>query len=279
MEDSQAMREQAVRRGVETALRFVACCLMAWAFAVGSYSFPATYSAAIALITLLSLLATYELMIRDVSPENVFCAIVAIVIMVMGSYGIWRAMQPPEPSGALMPAGEPTPAGPCPEKPGDGDLAMLFADNRVIAKGPGLAAPFTVDGCPVLKLLRKGGGLMVEATGYNWTNDVAFMVRDNLYQPFEPLLLRVYRPDRSTFVVLDRFDQEVVYVRYLNRNAVRIRGRFLCGEQPQALVRDQGIFTGGVRIAGAYLGLKRAGGGLCATVRSGDVGIAIGKAE
>jgi hypothetical protein len=279
MGDEPDARAYKVRRGLETGLRFIGCGLLAWAFAVGSYSFPATYSAAIAPVTLLSLLTTYELMIRDIEPQYALGAMAVIIATVLGGLGIWRGLQPPEPSGALQPAGEAEPASLCPERPGDNDLAMYFATDRVVAKGAGPFAPFTVDGCPVLKLLRKGAGLTVEATGYDWTNDVAFMVRDNVYTPMEPLQLRVFRPDRSTFVLLDRFDQEVVFVRYLSRNAVRIRGRFLCGEAPQALIRDQGIFTGGVRIGGVYLGLRHAGGGLCVTVHSDAVGIMIGKAE
>jgi hypothetical protein len=268
-----------VRRGLETVLRLIGCGLLVWAFAVGSYSFPATLSAAIALVTLLSLLTTYELMIRDIGPEYALGAMMAIIVAVMGCYGLWRATQPPEPSGALLPAGEPSPTTICREKPPADTLAMYFGTSRVIGRGPGPYAPFVVDGCPVLKLLRKGGGLMVRATGYDWSNDVAFMVSDNVYTPMEPLQLRVLRPDRSTFVLLDRFDQEVVYVRYLNRGAVRIRGRFLCGEGPQAVIRDAGIFTGGVRIGGAYFGLRRAGGGVCASVASDAAGLMIGKAE
>ena len=87
--------------------------------------------------------------------------------------------------------------------------------------------------------------------------------------------LRALRPDRSTFLLLDRFDKEVLYVRYLNRNAVRIRGRFICGQAPQAIIRDDTILTGGVRIRGVFVGQRLAKGNRCATIKGGEYGIAI----
>ncbi|HKY19150.1 MAG TPA: hypothetical protein VJL82_09470 [Rhizomicrobium sp.] len=90
-----------------------------------------------------------------------------------------------------------------------------------------------------------------------------------------PLQLRPFRPDPHSIVVLDRFDKEVLYVRYLNPNAVRIRGRFLCGTAPQAVIRDDVIWVGGVRIGGVFLGQRPAAGHVCATVEAGVPGIAI----
>jgi hypothetical protein len=123
-----------------------------------------------------------------------------------------------------------------------------------MGKGTGPFTPVLVDQCVAMKLLRQGGGLMIQAFGYAWTGDIAFHVMNNVYEPDTVLKLRALRPDRSTFLVLDRFDKEVLYVRYLNRNAVRIRGRFLCGEAPQAIIRDDAILVGGIRLNGVFTG-------------------------
>ena len=80
---------------------------------------------------------------------------------------------------------------------------------------------------------------------------------------------------RSTFVLLDRFDKEVLYVRYLNSHAVRIRGRFLCGSAPQAVIRDDAVLVGGVRIGGVFVGQHVGKGHVCATIKAGAPGIAV----
>jgi hypothetical protein len=132
-----------------------------------------------------------------------------------------------------------------------------------------------VDDCVALRLLRKDGGLMIQAFGYAYTQDIAFHVMDNVYEPDTALKMRALRPDRSTFVLLDRFDKEVLYVRYLNSHAVRIRGRFLCGEAPQAVIRDEAIFVGGVRLNGVFIGQHPTHGHRCATIKAGEPGIAV----
>jgi hypothetical protein len=120
---------------------------------------------------------------------------------------------------------------------------------------------------------------MVKGFFYDWNSDVAFSVNDNVYRPTMPLQLRPFRPDPHTLVILDRFDQEVLYFRYLNPRAVRIRGRFLCGEQPQAIIRDERIFTGGIRLNGVFLGLRATRGGACAVLRGREPGITVTPAE
>ena len=116
---------------------------------------------------------------------------------------------------------------------------------------------------------------MIQAFGYSWHGDIAFHVMGNVYEPDTALQLRALRPDRSTFLLLDRFDKEVLYVRYLNPNAVRIRGRVICGQAPQAIIRDDHILTGGVRIRGVFIGQQLAKGHRCATIKGGEYGITI----
>jgi hypothetical protein len=126
-----------------------------------------------------------------------------------------------------------------------------------------------------MALRRVGQGLMVKAFFYDFNGDVAFSVNDNVYEPTMPLALRPFRPDPHTIVVLDRFDQEVLFVRYLNPHAVRIRGRFLCGEAPQAIIHDDAIMVGGVRIGGVFLRYHFAKDHVCARIKSGVDGFAV----
>jgi len=261
--------------GIGTALRVVACALLVWLFLSGSSMLSLRWPGVLAMAIVASLLAAYELTRREAPPGWVLGSTLLIPACIVGGYLAWRAAQPPAPTGPLLAADEPSPPPGCDEVPETGDLLMAFGTDRVIGKGPGPFAPLLVDDCVVLNLSRKGAGLMVQAFGYDWNNDIAFRVMNNIYEPALLVQLRAFRPDRSTFVLLDRFDKEVLYVRYLNPGAVRIRGRFLCGTAPQAVIQDDVIQVGGVRIGGAFLGQRPTKGHVCATIKAGVHGIAI----
>jgi hypothetical protein len=264
-----------VRRDVFTAVRVIACAFLIWAFLLGSSPLSLRGATVLAIATVLSILTAYELIRRDVALGWALGGVLAVQGSMGGFYLAWLYFRPPPPTGALIAAGDPTPPSGCKQVPGPGDLQMVFATDRVIGKGPGPFSPLVVEDCVVLKLDRKDGGLMIRSFGYDWNNDIAFRVMDNVYEPAAPLQIRAFRPDRSTFLLLDRFDREVLYVRYLNRNAVRIRGRFLCGEAPQVVIHDDVIQVGGVRIGGVFIGQRPTHGHVCATIKAGGYGIAI----
>lgn len=255
------------RRDIFTVLRVVASGLLLWAFTAGGFSPAVRMPVVLAVATVFGMLVTYELYIRDVPQGWVLAVLLTIQGTALGGYAVWLHLQPPPPTGALLPAGDPSPESRCPEKPGPRDLLVAFGTDRVVARGDGPVTPIHVADCPALSLKRgKVGGLMVNASFYDWNNDIAFRIADNVYEPFAPLQLYAWRPDRSTLIVLDRFEKEVLYVRYLNPHAVRIRGRFLCGEAPQAVIHDNQILVGGVRMGGVFIGQRRTMGHVCATV-------------
>lgn len=266
--------KQFCRRNHDTALRAIICVFVFWAFLSGGILFPLKPAVVVAAATGLGMLLAFELSIRDVSQGWVLGSMLLVDLVVGGSYLLWRQIAPPAPTGSLIAANDPTPAG-CGHKPKADELLMAFGTDRVLGAGPGPFTPLLVDDCVALKLFRRDDGLMIQAFGYNYTDDIAFHVIDNVYEPDSALKLRALRPDRSTFMVLDRFDKEVLYVRYLNPHAVRIRGRFLCGPAPQVVVRDEEIRVGGVRINGVFVGQHAAKGHLCAAIKAGAYGIAV----
>ena len=260
---------------LRTGLRVLFTFLLIWAFFSGSSALSFGFVAVLALVNAFALLLAYELAIRDVRSGWIAGGVFALTATSLMGYGVWLATRPPPPTGPLLPASEPTPDARCVEKIGPKDLVMAFGTDRAVGMGLGPYAPFKVADCTVMTLHRVGRGLMVRAFFYDFNGDVAFSVMDNVYEPTLPLQLRPFRPDPHTIVILDRFDKEVLYLRYLNPNAVRIRGRFLCGTARQAVIRDDVILTGGVRISGAYFGQRRSPGHACATLQSGAPGIAI----
>lgn len=256
-------------------LRIIFTLLLIWEFFSGSNPLSLGLTSVLAVAYALAILLGYELSIRDVASAWIACGIFALIGIPLAAYCAWLATRPSAPTGPLLPASEPTPAAICAEKTGPNDLVMAFGTDRAVGTGPGPFSPIQVGECNVIALRRMGQGLMVDAIFYDWNRDVAFIVNDNIYQPTMPLQLRPFRPDPHTVVVLDRFDKEVLYVRYLNANAVRIRGRFLCGEQPQAVIRDDGTLVGGIRMRGVFLGQRQAKGHRCAVLKTGEHGIAV----
>ena len=256
-------------------LRITFTLLLIWGFFSGSHPLSLGLVSVLAVAYALAILLGYELLIRDVPTGWIAGGIFALVGIPLAGYGAWLATRPPAPTGPLLPASEPTPRAICAGKVSPKDLVMAFGTDRAIGAGSGPFSPIQVGECNVMLLRRMGAGLMVDAVFYNWNRDVAFVVNDNSYQPLLPLQLRPFRPDPHTVVILDRFDKEVLYVRYLNANAVRIRGRFLCGEQPQAVIRDNVTLVGGIRIGGVFLGQHLAKGHRCAAIKAGEHGIAV----
>jgi hypothetical protein len=263
------------RPWLRTGLRVLFTGLLIWGFFSGSSPLSFGLVAVLALINAFALLLAYELAIRDLPTGWVAAGVFGLIAVSFLAYGAWLATRPPPPTGPLLPASEPTPQASCVEKIGPKDLVMAFGTNRAIGKGPGPYSPLKVADCAIMTLHRVGPGLMVKAFFYDYNGDVAFSVVDNVYEPTLPLQLRQFRPDPHTIVILDRFDQEVMYVRFLNPNAVRIRGRFLCGTAPQAVIRDDMILVGGVRISGAYFGQRLSKIQACAIVGRGVPGIAV----
>jgi hypothetical protein len=260
------------RRDVFTALRVLTSGLLLWAFTAGGFSPAVRLPVVLAVATVFGVLVVYELYIRDVSQGWVLAALLTIQGASLGGYWLWLHLQPPAPTGPLQPAADPSPENNCPDKPAPRDLLVAFGTDRVVARGDGPVTPIHVADCPALSLKRKKGGLMINASFYDWNNDIAFRIENNIYEPFAPLQLYAWRPDPSTLIVLDRFEKEVLYVRYLNPHAVRIRGRFLCGEAPQAVIQDNQILVGGVRMGGVFIGQRRTMGHVCASVSAGTQG-------
>ena len=264
------------RQDVMTALRVVAC------IAIFLLLFPHDLTQPVvvgALATMLCLLAVAELSFRDISPNWLLSVVAAILSLAATGWLAWIILfpPPPMPTGPLIPAGEPTPAGSCPSRPGD--LVVALGTDRVMARGDGPFRPFMAHECPGPILTRTREGLMVDALGYDWSNDIVYIIRENRLDFLMVAGLTLHRPDRSTIELLDRFGDPVVYVRYLNRNAVRIRGRWLCEEKPQTVIHDSTILTGGVRIGGAMFGQRPIAGNACAQIAPGPkhgFGIQIG---
>ena len=219
--------------------------------------------------TAMSVAVGYELSMRG-RADWAMPVVLLLPALIGGSYAVWQFLtRPVPPVGPLLAANEPSPLSVCREQAQGDDLVVALGTNRVIASGRGPFTPLLANECPTVKLSRRGAGLVVEAFGYDNTDSLAYSIRETRLDLVMVPGLRARRPDASTFILADSFNQEVIYVRYLNPGAVRIRGRFLCGANSQVVVRDEGIWVGGLRLRGVQIGQRRTTGRVCARMGPG----------
>jgi hypothetical protein len=137
--ESAVRTQQFWRQCRGAVLRAVFCAVIFWAFLWGRVVLPLQPAVVLAFATMLGLLVAFELLLRDAPQAWILGSILAIDLVVGASYLLWRQLQPPAPSGALVAADDPTPAG-CGDTPGPGDLLMAFGTDRVLGKAGTLYA-------------------------------------------------------------------------------------------------------------------------------------------
>ena len=59
--------------------------------------------------------------------------------------------------------------------------------------------------------------------------------------------LHPHRPDRYSLGIHDQWENEILYIRYLGQGAIRVRGRFLCGDYPPVKITHSAVTVGDAR--------------------------------
>jgi hypothetical protein len=152
-------------------------------------------------------------------------------------------LQDNEVSGRLQAANDPTPPNGCDTSPIPGDaMKVLIGNNAVANMGFGKFTTLKIGNCEVLSLERTSQGVFVNADFFDGTDNPA-RIRNNEIVALngENYTARQTR-DLSTVIVKDKRGQELLYVRFINPNTVRVRGVFGCaGHRPVLVTDDQPI--------------------------------------
>jgi len=168
-----------------------------------------------------------------------------------------------EPRGELLPGNWPPPinSGGYTQPPGffsiiGGDCGVsIEADSPV--KHVGFLSVFGKERISIDK--GDNGGIFVNATIYDSKGNLAVRIVKNEFER-SPLTF-ASRPDASTLIVYDQSDLEILYVRYLNKNAVRIRGVVQVPGSLPIYITDDKIKVGLNSIQGLYIVVKTDGAG------------------
>ena len=191
----------------------------------------------------------YELTMRDAPIGRVLAGVLTII---GGAAVLWLGLtlfiHPlPNDSTPLVPAGEGLTAESC-QVP-SGALTVAVGAERVIGWSGRGFVPFKAGGCPGPSFTVTPQGLTVDDFGYDGDGSVIFRIRHNLFDLIQGDYLHLHRPDRSTLGVYDEWENEIFYVRYLDAGAVRLRGRFLCGDHPPVTVDNDAVTVGTLRFS------------------------------
>jgi hypothetical protein len=190
----------------------------------------------------------YEMTVRDAPMGRVLAGVLAIMGGALLLWGVLTLFARPLPNDAtpLMPAGETLDAQAC-HAPSTALMAAVGPD-RIAHAGRGPFTPFKIAGCSGPSLTVTPKGLVVDHFGYDGDGSVVFRIRRNLFDLIQGEWLHMHRPDRSALGVYDEWENEILYVRYLNPGQVRIRGRFLCGEYPPVTIKEETVRIGDARL-------------------------------
>lgn len=186
----------------------------------------------------------YEFTMRDAPIGQVLAGVLAIL---GGAAVLWLGLTLftyplANDSAALVPAGEELDAKSCATPPGG--LAIAVGADRIISRGRGPFTPFKVSGCSGPTLTITPQGLAVQDFGYDGDGSVIFKISHNRFDLMLGDYLHVHRPDRSTLGIYDQWENEILFVHYLNPGKIRLRGRFLCGDYPPVTVKNDSVTVG-----------------------------------
>ena len=101
---------------------------------------------------------------------------------------------------------------------------------------------------------RYTGGISVDATIRSDDGKIVAKIKNNEFRINTNNYFYSERPDAHTLIVVDQKDREVLRVRYLNPNAIKITGRFERPGRPPSILGDNGLLSNGILIGGNCIG-------------------------
>jgi hypothetical protein len=201
------------------------------------------------LSALLSGAVFYELTMRDASMEWVLAGILGVmgIATVAWIALLWFSAPLANDHTPLVAARDSSGITNCAVPPQA--LQIILGGTRAIGRGNGPFTAFRTGICAGPSVTRTPGGLLVSAFGYDDDGTLVYRLRNNQFEPIQEDYLHLHRTDRSTLSLYDKRENEIFYLRYLNPGAVRVRGRFLCGETRTVVIRNDEVTIAGGRLS------------------------------
>jgi hypothetical protein len=173
------------------------------------------------------------------------CALIGVIIGVIDA-GItvlaWvYPLDPNRMEGVLLPGNDPDPVGPpgC-VGPSDAVKISLGSSLSFVSRFPFKA--ITLGNSHVLTINKSGDRLLIDAIVTDSDGRLIADIRHNQFAVNPNNIFRREIPNKSTLRVIDQYNRQALYVRYLNSHAVKILGTFTEPVTPGPRL-DVGRFT------------------------------------
>lgn len=149
--------------------------------------------------------------------------------------------------GTILPADDPLPNVDCGEVNGDG--AYLFLGDHTFYHSSFPISVMVFHGDEIISLDRSGEELLLSVNLYGPKGLLA-RIHDNELRVTQSGIFDYDRPDAHTLIVYDLWGDEVLHVRYMRRNAIRIEGIFRSKyAKSPVVISDRYIMRGENRVA------------------------------
>ena len=220
---------------------------------IGSVGFwkDSHLSSLLILATCLSLVSIYEMRVRGWTVRTIIVCCVVYYALVWVVYQIVGPTLPEETDREvyLMPGNKPSPfsaraAGAGSNQHPDGAIAFFVGSNEFWSTHEGRYDVITIDGMPLVTMEKSDGGLLFSVDVFNSEKKIVAKIRNN-----KPVLIpknysyKNRSTDRSTLTLHDDYDKEILYVEYLNKSAVLLKGVFTGPGGTTIAVDDNQIST------------------------------------
>jgi len=139
--------------------------------------------------------------------------------------------------GILTPASDPMPENPCRDSDPPSSAIRVYAAGGMDWSDKSRFALVEIGNQDVLSVEREGDRISISGDIYTSDGDAVHIER-NQFETQDNSAFKPIRPDRHTLQVLDKWHEEVLYIRFLNSNAVQVRGVFWKPGRPFPLIVD-----------------------------------------
>jgi hypothetical protein len=154
-------------------------------------------------------------------------------------------------SGLLEPANDPTPPLPRNCKKESPNAIGIFYGNSVAFTSQNQIAIVQIAGEQLLRVERTSGGLSINAQIFSEDGRIVATIENNEFSINPNNYFRRVRPDRSTLLVYDQHNLQVLNIRYLNSNWIQVLGVFRLANHMPVTIREDVTIIGESGMSGA----------------------------
>ncbi len=141
--------------------------------------------------------------------------------------------------GLLIPANDPSPPHNCRQPPNAHKTIYFGTGVATMSDEMNAFGLITMAGEEVFSLENTPTGILINATLRNKSGNVVATIEKNVFNSKSTFEYEATNPDQHSLLVLDSNNQIVLYVRYLNPQAIKILGTFYHPKRPLPVVMEE----------------------------------------